>query len=513
MIKRGGAVSGRMAAAICLFYFCALAQSPCEVAPTLGDYVSRLAGADASGELRSFSNRADTAADISVSATLGYDYVYRDVVHDTNNVELRDFFVRALDGSVAFAAAPKAGKGGVRAVWDFRRLDARFGGKSYDFSEESELRLNRIALGGWTKTGNVSFNGAMAIDPRLAAKANDEHVNYGKKIAAAWTTPGLDIHAACVVAGTKAAISCYYLNSAIPAADNVIENSSNGASRSIPLVIDENRFGASLEYAGEALSLNLDGAFAILGGAVDSISSSFLPLSIRGYGAHVKTLASARRIVSIPGIHFRGSFYGFDITGHDGDGGEYLGIGWNDMAQIDAGIDFHPGRRSLTGAFLSWFTTHIENGRISLYPFTNWLYLLDLPDRYRIYDLRFYVFEGGVRAVRSWRPHERHILKSDAAITGCRIRGAIENARQVRYMGILPIYENHVTDSFACNEYVVIKAKVAYSYRFRTHDVFLAVGQTVPIDVSGGGNLRQSSTITRRLYGGLRIECGVTLLR
>jgi len=502
-----------MAAAICLFCFCTFAQLPCEVAPTLVGYVSRLVGADACDKLMEFSKRADSAANISASATFGYDYVYREVMRDTQNVELRDFFVRALEGSMAFAAAPKAGKGGVRAVWDFSRLDARFGGELYDFSEKNELRLNRIAFGGWTTVGSVSFNGAIAIDPQFASKANREHQNYGEKIAAAWTTSGLDIHAACVVARPQTAISCYYLNSAIPAADNVIKNRSNGALRDIPLIIDENRFGTAFEYAGEALSFKLDGAFAILGGAVDSISSSSLPLSLRGYGAHVNTCAAARWIASMPEIRFSGNFYGFDITGYDGRGGEYLGIRWNDMAQIDAGIDFHPGRRSLAGAFFSWFTTHMDNGRISLYPFTNWLYLLDLPDRYRIYDLRFYVFEGGVRVVRSWQPHKRHMLKSDGAITGCRIRGAMESARQVRYMGILPIYENRVTDSFACNDYIMIKAKATYSYRFRTHDLFLAIGQTVPIDVSGGGDSYRGSTIARRIYGGLRLECGVTLFR
>jgi hypothetical protein len=35
-----------MAAAICLFCFCTFAQLPCEVAPTLVGYVSRLVGAD-----------------------------------------------------------------------------------------------------------------------------------------------------------------------------------------------------------------------------------------------------------------------------------------------------------------------------------------------------------------------------------------------------------------------------------------------------------------------------------
>lgn len=448
----------------------------------------------------------------TITGSGGYDLVYREKAVDSSLVKLKDSRTNAFDAALLFRTIQKGW--GLQGGWGCSRLNSTWAGEDYAFREESILSFNQLLLGGWWHSRHTTLDGMISIDPGYCSKANLNNTLYREKAAAIWNSPGLDLNVALTLAYPNIELEYYYRNSASSAGYHIITTQSNSARRHLPLLADENSFGVAAMFTWDAITLHLNGAFNLLGGDVDTGTSYDLPLSLNGYGVSGEAAIGSKRLPYRPQLHLSGAFTGFDVEGFDGSGNRFLRVEDNVFSFIEGEVDLHSGKHSSFGPLVSFVRIKADDGKVDLYPFTGWLYVLDLPEGYKVYDVKLLLTEGGLFGRREWRPLCNHSLKTDITITGSRIYGLIETAEQVRVIIAIPDYQNRATDIFINNKYIVAKASLNYSYTLGLHKMFISFQQILPIELSTGakGSGKHGGGVDKRLlYGGMRLDGGVVI--
>lgn len=476
----------------------------------LSDYAQRLAWSSPLCDTALNAHGVDSARSIAVSASGGYDLVYHEKVISSNDTTSTDALARAFRGRMLVKIAER--NWGIAGGWDFNRLTADREDEGTRFSYASVRSLNRILLGGYGRTGHVSLDGTIGIDPAYCIKADRIYADYSEKIATIVRSPGADFSVALSLTYPEVSISYYYVNTSPGAGQVTITTASGQAHRTLPLIVDENRFGIRGNYSTADFDGSLDGAFILVGGAVDSASgSSDLPLAISGHGATVQADVATKKLPYRPDVHIIGDYFALEGDGFDANGQRFLHVNKNLLRRLEGTIAFHPGKLSGAGPVVSLVQLKAGEGSFALFPFTNWLYVLDLPDRYRLYGGEFSLIEGGLSGCRKWPLAQHHSVASDLVLTGCRLLGSIEKADQVRYLGLIPVYENHATTTFVHNKYVVIKAALKYVYTLKSGEMFVSFQQIVPVEIQKKGGSGDSGDSKRQIYGGMRCDGGVIL--
>ncbi|MBN1578503.1 MAG: hypothetical protein JW913_18215 [Chitinispirillaceae bacterium] len=506
-------ITGRVGLLTCLFVFIGNSGEPAAFDLTLPEYTARLLWSTPFGRCPGPTVSDDSLPLTTIIGTGGYDPVFREKVVDSSLARLKDSRTHAFDGTVLIRTAQKGW--GLQGGWDCSRLTSAWTGEDYDFSENSVRSFNRLLFGGWRYWRHTALNCMIGVDPGYCSSANLDNNLYREKVASAWKSPGVDLSAGLTLTYPDIVIEYYYRNSTPFAGYHTIANKSNSGRRRLPLVMDENRFGIAALFSWDAIILQFDGAFNLLGGDADPGKSNDLPLSINGYGGSVNAAIGARRLPLRPQLRLSGEYRQFNAEGFDVSGTRFLRVDGGSFSFIEGAVELHPGKRGSFGPLGSFVRIKADNGKVDLYTFSGLLHVLGLPEGYKLYDATFMVTEGGLSGKREWRLWRNHTVKTGLALSGCRLYGSIETAERTQIWGFMPmpIYENHETSVFVDSKYAVIKAALHYSYTLRTHEMFISFQQILPIAISNGsdgsGKSEEAGVDTRRLYGGMRIDGGV----
>ncbi|MBN1309555.1 MAG: hypothetical protein JXA18_16665 [Chitinispirillaceae bacterium] len=494
--------------------FCFITADPVRALPdrTLAGYAGRCAGATASD---SFSSAAATPQDspgpVRIIGRGGYDLVYRERSIDSAGTKRRDLRADAFGGLLLLRLSGQ--DQGVQAGIDFSRCDASWRGEEYSLRGGAVHSLNRILLGGWGRRDNAQFDCQLSLDPWYCGKAARSSGTYREKGALLWNSPALDLSATAALSFSHTAITTFFRNGSPFAASGIIANRQNSARRIIPLSINGHQIGCTIGYSGNGVDAAWEGIAGLIGGAVDTGAPAELPLSVRGAVGRLAASVAAKRLPNRPRLRLSSTFLAADVEGFDPSGERFLRLIGNSFAMTEGGIDLHTGTRGTAGPVASFVSVKGGEGSVALYPFTQWLYILDLPDRLKLYAMTLTLAEAGLYGCRRWKLSGNHIFTTDITLTGCRLYGSIDYAEQVRYMGVLPVYEDRTNRTLADHTYVVIKAALNYFYTLKAHEMFISMQQLLPIEIPRKGHHEEGSgragMSKRTLYGGMRIECGV----
>ena len=377
-------------------------------------------------------------------------------------------------------------------------------------SAVAQSRDGTVAGGGWFGGGRIRFFGLLSSNPRYCFTAAVRNFHSGKGRAEFFNSPALGVTAGVRLLMPRFTASVSYENGSLENGFIKVRNTSNNAYRKLQLSLDENC--ARLYFNSEGL-FSIDGKVYLYSkGWIDN-QPSVLPMEVSGGGFSLKSRIFLRR------LHFRPEFdielksNSYALKGYDREGETCLRLDEHRTTLIRAVYRLKPGKFSEAGVFGMHFTSRAKNGLIALYPFTNWLFILDLPDRLKMYSGELIVTEAGFLLSRKRRITGNRAIQPSIAVSCCKIEGYVETAEQVRYMVLFPVYENHTTTRFADNMYAVFKLGLQYEKQVGANVLHIKAQQVVPVEVTamkngeerGGGDEKQKS----RMYGGFRVEWGI----
>ena len=158
-------------------------------------------------------------------------------------------------------------------------------------------------------------------------------------------------------------------------------------------------------------------------------------------------------------------------------------------------------------------------GMIALYPFSSWLFLLNLPDRIRINRAALELLEAGLSGGRTWSLQRRLHIHTGLTMSGCRVDGNMATQHLVRYAGLIPVYEDERMQSINEDWYMVINGLLEFRKQAYGHAFNLSVRQLLPVPLGGrkrrslvtGGPETNDVSFKFNRYGGLSVAIGMDI--
>ncbi len=495
----------------CACLFCLTSPRP-QAYPTLAGYALRITAEQTPGG----STLAEELPEFpGYKAVLkgGYDLFYREKSVDSMLTVGRDYSIKGLNGTFVLSAGD--GKRGMSAGLNLNELDASIYNRKYLWNGRTVRSLRRIFLELCGRRENIASDWLITVDPWCCQRICGKETSYGNKATLLFKSPAVDLRKTAVFFLSSIKVTASYQNRSLFDATLSVGNRQNTAKRNFPVSINEDGLCCRIDYSGKYADLLYQGAVGFLNSPVDAGDALDLPLSISGNSYSFSASVRAKRLKYRPDIRFSGCYIHSDLNGFDQTGERFLHFDDINSAIAEGWIDLQLGKLCTMGPLASFVSVNGGKGNVALYPFTQWLYILDIPDRIKLYGTKISIIEAGIKGGWLWNPAEKHSVAGGIAVTGCSLYGSSDYAEQVLYFGIWPDYGNRNEHTFFDRRYLIIKASADYFYSFDTYRFFVSVGQILPIEISGRerstGESETKKYVGRSIWGGLRIEGGIDI--
>lgn len=497
-----------MSVLICLFY-CTVVSSQSPLPETsLHEY---LTGVIFNGS-KLFTEVAGTDTGVLFTGRGTYDLVYREIVRDAGKSPGRNTTIDAFNGLMAMSVNRQ--DYGVYCSGSFGRLRGDWMDTTSEVSEHALFTHGAATAGGWWRRGPVTGSGLIDINPRFFIPAALQHRSFAQRAQLIVNSPAINFSAALQFALPSSHARLEYKNASLLTGYSTIRNNANTAFRTLQPALDEHRFGVSAAYHDKVKKLSFEGAGHILTNGWWMEQASGMPLEVSGGGCSAGGRASFERIRHHPEFSVNVEAIRFALSGFDQKGERFLSFDENQSVHIQTSLGIRPGKNNNAAVFGANTYSRTGGGSVALYPFSNWLYVLDLPDRIKLFEAELNIREAGIRGQRRWALHRNNTVDATIIVSGCKVSGLVETAKQVRYMGILPVYEDHRVTNLGNGNYLILKMAVEYRKRVTVHELYLSMRQIVPVEIKRHGNAdggiesTGGSGTIRRVYGGLSVVCG-----
>ena len=449
--------------------------------------------------------------EFQILAEGGYDIVYHEKVTDSISKIERKINSDVLSGKLCVKFNRK--DWGINGGWRYNKSRVSWTGEKYTFYGNAKINDNRIIINGWrTINRKLIFNGSLSVQPHLLKAAISSQKNKIDKVKKSFFSGGVDFYSSLALKINRCITGIYYHNKSSLSGSISLINNSNNARRRFPVGIDENILGIVLEASERIRYFFLDNSISIIGGTTFTEESFDLPLFVKGFGNSVLCEAKMDFLPYRPKLSLSENYLKINIKGMDIVGDQFLHADNNSIFQVNGNLFFRLGRHGTMGPTGTFLQLKNSWGNLKLYPFTSWLYLLDIPDQIKFMNISLVLKEFGMGANTVCNINRIHSFKPNIHITGCRINGSMETKDLVRYMGILPVYENHQTHSLIDKQYLIFKGEMEYKYRLgKRHEALFSIQQIIPIEINqrikNSVSKERISGKRRSLFGGLSITC------
>jgi hypothetical protein len=481
--------------------------------PTVPQYIERVLFQNESPADELIVNTGlDTGLFKTVAGGVLYDLLYREKKTTSEGVE-KDVYA----GGYTYHMSAKAGfkHYGLLGSLNVRKMQGVWSGESYRLHGNGEIAAKRLSFGGWWKYNTTSFMMKITSDLGHLADGEDEAFSL-RHPTLLLKTPVLDLYTAARLELPLLYVTMSFENRTLLTGEAFISNKSNSAYRKIPLYIDENRVGMAAAFSRPSLRLDVTAIMGWFGENHFSEKPFVLPMSVQGKRMKVDVTCQAPSLFMQPEAYCSIHQARLLLEGRDEAGGRFLNINNGRYFGFDGGIFANTDRRSKAGIVVSAIDLYGGNGMIGLYPFTNWLLLLDLPDRYKFYYESLTVVEVGISGTRTFPISGKQRINIYFALTGCTAESAVRVADLVLYMHVLPNYENDRMEQIA-KKYAIVKGCIDYSFDIGHSVTTLCLQQMLPIELvnrikpSSTTNDPSRSESTRSVFGGTSVSATVTL--
>ena len=398
----------------------------------------------------------------------------------------------------------------------FGRLWMRRSEPDDGVSEAALLSNGAVGAVGWLKRGICTMRAGFDGNPRYGPLVSGATSGL-KKGFRLLNSPAINLTGSLYFAFPHSGAEFAYRNRSLLSGDGILRNSSNGAYRKCVLLIDEHRWSGTVNRISEGSFWSVTPSIFQLTSNSPKEQPEVFPLEISGVGYSLAGSGNFNRLPKQPGFTVdmeRGSLL---LNGYDGQARRFLKVDESHWRRFSGAVGLQTGIRSEAGIFGSYRSGRAGKGNVALYPFSNWLFLLDLPDRVRLDEAEIEIREAGIRGVKKWNVHRNLRLRTEVALSGCVVEGSVATANLVRYIGLLPVYEDARKETVD-ERYAVIRGKLQLEKEVRGHDFHISVQQIVPVRLTGsapvtagdqhsGGDLQ----VRQWRYGGLKVECGIDI--
>lgn len=305
----------------------------------------------------------------------------------------------------------------------------------------------------------------------------------------------------------SAAVKPLYLqttltNRSVIAGTIQIKNRSNNNYRFIDIDINKDSLciNGIFDFGHLALECNL---IAEVFQTCNIQNGSRLLLSIDGTGYGCITGVRIRRLPYTPSIQF--GINRKELLFRAVESTEERFSQMNDVASttINAMTSFTLSRKTGLSLFFERINSAGEDGFFEVYPFTSWGIILDIPDKYKLSDLAMSLQNTGVTVHYSNTFTPKHALSIQGSLSYAIINGHYTSQELVRYMGLLPLYQNLTIHNVKKN-YFTLYPELVYTHTTTHCIAFLKLRQFVPIELkrnyAGKGSNGQVNT--KKSFGG-----------
>lgn len=382
-----------------------------------------------------------------------------------------------------------------------------------------QLSSGRAGVLGWIRRG--IWTGRLAIDgnPRYFQMISETSF-FGENGGRLVNSPAINFSGFLNISLPQSDVELGYRNRPVLSGRFSLRNQSNAAFRQLSLQLDEHRWNAAVARNVHGTDWSIGSAVYILRSVVDLDRPVDYPLEVTGGGFSLSGGGSFRKIRNRPEFSAEMETGNFQINGYDAQARRFLKVESSRWQNLLLRGGLHPGAVSDAGFFGTLIWGLAGKGNLALYPFSNWLYLLDLPDRVRLSEAYMDIRELGINGAKIWKTSRHLALRTELAVSGCLIDGSITTENLVRYIGLIPVYEDKQTSAIGRKKYLLLRARLEAHKQLGGHDLYLSAEQMVPVELRGAAPepaaAPDEGTVTenapaRRRYGGLKIECGMSV--
>ncbi|MBN1603736.1 MAG: hypothetical protein JW915_19140 [Chitinispirillaceae bacterium] len=315
-------------------------------------------------------------------------------------------------------------------------------------------------------------------------------------------TPAIDYTLFCSAAVKPLYLQTTLTNRSVIAGTIQIKNRSNNNYRFTDIDINKDSlcFKGVYDFGPMALECNL---IAEVFQTCDMQYGSRLLLSIDGTSYGCITGVRIRRLQYTPSLQLGINRKELLFRAMESTGERFSQV--NDIASttINAMTSLTLSRKTGLSLFFERINCTGDDGFFEVYPFTSWGIILDIPDRYKISDLAMSLHNTGVTVHYNKTFTPKHALLMQGSLSYAIIDGHYTSQELVRYMGLLPLYQNLTIHSVKKN-YITLYPELVYTHTTTHCTAFLKLRQFVPIELKKkfAGKSSNGQVNTKKSFGG-----------
>jgi hypothetical protein len=260
-----------------------------------------------------------------------------------------------------------------------------------------------------------------------------------------------------------------------------IKNRSNNNYRFIDFDINKDSLSVKGDYDFGSLSLQCNLITEIFRTDTSQDDSRLL-LSINGIGYGCITGVRFKALQYTPFAYIGLSRKEFSFRAFESTGDSFSKLKDLSSKAINAMVSLTFSRNSVASAFFESIEGTGGDGFFEVYPFTSWGVVFDIPDRYKVSDITMSLHNTGI----NWHYNKiftpKHALTIQCALSYAKIDGQYTSQELVRYMGLLPVYQN-LTVHTVKKEYLTFYPELVYTLTSSHLKTFLKLRQFLPLEL------------------------------
>ncbi len=163
-------------------------------------------------------------------------------------------------------------------------------------------------------------------------------------------------------------------------------------------------------------------------------------------------------------------------------------------------------------AFLEKWLSQGGKGYFEIYPFTSWGVVFDIPDKYKITDFKTIFINGGLRTDAEVINRKSHLAKIYCNLSYAEILWQYSSAELVRYMGLLPVYQNE-QQHYQNKRFLIVYPGIQWTVQREWYTLQIYADQLIPVelknekhDAGSGTGIKDTKSYT---FGGFRARLGI----
>lgn len=167
-------------------------------------------------------------------------------------------------------------------------------------------------------------------------------------------------------------------------------------------------------------------------------------------------------------------------------------------------------------AFLEKWVTNGGKGYFEIYPFTSWGIVFDIPDRYKITGCKSRFINGGLRMDAEVFNRKSHLAKIYCNLSYAEILWKYSSAELVRYMGLLPVYQNE-QQHYQNRRFLIVYPGIQWTVQRELYTLHILADQLIPVEMknrphNGGSGAGKNGTKIR-IFGGFKARLGIEFFK